>query len=259
MLSVSGSVARLDGGELSTGSTLDGDDWLELGESGKVSLRHIRTSREWTLLGAARVRPCIDGEEQLALASGTLRTSVGGGARPGAEVFVFTPFGTLRYGDATLSASVEPARLSVKLDAGDAWFDRAIERAPSSQRHEPSRPEPKKLFATESITFKPNPTLLEQRCARDAQAAAAIAEALRSSAPKDKHALSERAVAHLKARRAARLSCGEALAVAGRLEGEERGRLLDRLAKLERTWRSPSRSAGPKRPDVPLTVSSPGR
>jgi hypothetical protein len=50
--------------------------------------------------------------------------------------------------------------------------------------------------------------------------------------------LAKKAVLHVKARRAARLACGEGEAYAGSLEGEERGRLLDRFKNLDGLWRA---------------------
>lgn len=240
MLTLSGNATRESGSALLATQTLDGSDWLELAAGAKVSLRHVATSREWTLLGPGRVRPCVDGEEQIALASGQVKASVGGGARPGAEVFVFTPFGTVRYGDATLGISAENARLTVRLEAGDAWLEPLGKSADAGSS-------PKKVGRSEIVALKPNRALLEQRCAEDAQAAAEVARGM-LAAPSDKAALSQKAVSHLKARRRARLSCGEALAYAGRLEGDERGRLLDRLADSERIWRAFPKAPGPELP-----------
>jgi hypothetical protein len=241
VLTTSGEAKRSDGAPLVSGETLDGSEWLELADGAKVSLRHVASAREWALLGPAKVRPCLDGEEQLALSSGRVKTSAGAGARPGAEVFVFTPLGTVRYGDATLAVTLEAARLSLALDAGDAWFE------PTGKSPGP-RPETRKLGRSEVVATKPNRALLEQRCAEDAQGAAEAARGMTLSAPNGKLDLSKKAVSHLKARRAARLSCGEALALAGRLDGEERGRLLDRLSELDRIWRAFPRPATPEHP-----------
>ncbi len=240
VLTVTGGAARESGSPLLANQTLDGGVWLELAAGAKLSLRHVASTREWTLLGPAKVRPCLDGEEQIALASGRIKSTVGGGARPGAEVFVFTPFGTVRYGDATLTATVEDARLDIGLEAGDGWLE-PVGRSSSA------RPDTRKLARSEAISLKPNRALLEQRCAEDAQAAAEVAKAM-VSAPNGKVDLSKKAVSHLKARRRARLSCGEALAYAGRLEGEERGRLLDRLSELEQIWRAFPKPSGPELP-----------
>ena len=104
------------------------------------------------------------------------------------------------------------------------------------------------LARTEVVSSKPNRALLEQRCAEDAQAAAEVAKGMTLSAPNGKQDLAKKAVSHLKARRAARLSCGEALAIAGRLDGEERDRLLDRLSELDRTWRAFPKPSAPEQP-----------
>jgi hypothetical protein len=250
VLASSGEARRTGGLPVLSGQTLEGGEWLELADAAKVSLRHIASAREWTLLGPAKVRPCLEGEEQLAVASGRVKSSIGAGARPGAEVFVFTPFGTVRYGDATLTITVEAARLSLGLDAGDAWLEPTDKSPPSgnAKHADAPRPETKKMGRTEVVTAKPNRALLEQRCAEDAQAAAEAARGMTLSAPNGKVDLSKKAVSHLKARRRARLSCGEALAYAGRLDGEERGRLLDRLSELDRIWRAFPKAPTPEHP-----------
>jgi hypothetical protein len=240
VLTLSGDVTRESGAPVLASQTLEGNDWLELAAGAKLGLRHVATSREWTLLGPGTFRPCLDGEEQIALASGQVKASVGGGARPGAEVFVFTPFGTVRYGDASLGITAEDARLVVRLEAGDAWLE------PLGKSGN-ARPSTKQIGRSEIVSLVPNRALLEQRCVEDAQAAAEAARGMIAT-PNDKADLSEKAVSHLKARRRARLSCGEALAYAGRLEGDERGRLLDRLADSERIWRSFPRARSPKLP-----------
>jgi hypothetical protein len=240
VLTSSGAATRGGGSPVLPAQTLDGSEWLELQDGAKLSLRHVASAREWTLFGPAKVRPCLDGEEQIALATGRIKSTVGGGARPGAEVFVFTPLGTVRYGDATLSVTAEAARVAVALEAGDAWLE-PIGKSSST------RPEPQKLARSEVVSLKPNRALLEQRCAEDAQAAAEVARAM-LSAPHGKVDLSKKAVSHLKARRRARLSCGEALAYAGRLDGEERGRLLDRLSELDQIWRAFPKASGPELP-----------
>jgi hypothetical protein len=240
VLTSSGGATRVGGSSVLSGQTLDGSEWLELPDGAKLSLRHVASAREWALLGPGKVRPCLDGEEQIALALGRVKTTVGGGARPGAEVLVFTPAGTVRYGDATLTVTSEATRLAVALEAGDAWLEPIGKSAAA-------RPEAQKLTRSEVVSSKPNRALLEQRCAEDAQAAAEVARAM-LSAPTGKVDLSKKAVSHLKARRRARLSCGETLAYAGRLEGDDRGRLLDRLSELERIWRTFPKPSGPELP-----------
>ncbi len=63
-----------------------------------ISLRHTQTTREFKLIGPASVLPCRAGSEQLLLAAGQLTTSANLGVRPGAEVLIATPQGTIRYG-----------------------------------------------------------------------------------------------------------------------------------------------------------------
>ena len=102
-------------------------------QDGRVKLAGVASAHQglgvrhyiWASSPLRRYVDLVNQRQLIALALGELTSSVGAGARPGAEVHVFTPFGTLRYGDATLRLQVDRARFSVDVDAGDVWLDPA--------------------------------------------------------------------------------------------------------------------------------------
>ena len=95
MVSVSGGATR-QGRPLRVGDTVDGTP-LELAAGARLHLVHGASARAWSLEGPARLLPCEAGAEELVLARGTLRAEPGSGVRPGAEVWIGTPYGA-RFG-----------------------------------------------------------------------------------------------------------------------------------------------------------------
>ncbi len=231
-ISLSGDVHRLDGAALRASELFDGKSWLELRAGASVTFKHASSTREWTLLGPGRMRPCRAGGEQVAVASGRLRTTAGAGARPGAEVLVFTPHGALRYGDAALTLSVDKRKLTVVPQSGDVWL------VPL----DPQAPAPTVALAAgkpKVVDGKLTALQLEQRCDSLSQRAAELGSGFTAAiSPSARADLSTRAVEHLKARRAARVVCGVGESLAASLEGSERGRLLDRFTVLDLASRS---------------------
>ncbi len=238
ILTLTGSVQRLDGAApLRPGELFDGGDWLSFGANASATFRHVESTREWTLVGPGRMRPCRGGEEQIAVASGRLRTASGAGARPGAEVLVFTPHGVLRYGDASLELTVGPRDLHALAKAGQVWLEPLEAKTAVLQLS---------LGKPQTAKAKRPPASLEQRCEALAQHASELGRALTSTVPSAGAGLSARAVEHLRARREARFVCGASESFAASLEPPERGRLLDRLLQLERLYRE-----FPRQPTAP--------
>src|SRR5882724_153571 len=121
-LLVSGKVT-VDGALIVTGSLLDGEHWVELESGSSAALRHTLTSREFRLIGPAKVLPCRAGAEQLLLAKGQLSTSANLGVRPGTEVLIASPLGTVHYGDAALDVELSTQGLLVRVKQGEAWVE----------------------------------------------------------------------------------------------------------------------------------------
>jgi hypothetical protein len=84
--------------------------WLTLGATDSVTVTLPKTGRELAFLGPALVDPCVRPDEAW-LSHGKFQGSRGSGESPGAEQWVVTPFGVVRYGAAILEVTVENAAL----------------------------------------------------------------------------------------------------------------------------------------------------
>ena len=116
-MAVSG-VASAGGASLKKGELLAGERWLELAPGASVRLKHTASGREVGFDGPGRLLPCVSGEEDLVVGLGTLHIQAHSGVRPGAQVVVGTPFGSVRYVDAQATLRVEPQALSLADAAG---------------------------------------------------------------------------------------------------------------------------------------------
>src|SRR5688572_16863158 len=112
VMRVTGDVRR-DRAPLVVGTRLDGAPALELAANSSLHLVHTQSTRQWVVTGPARLVACEAGAEELALALGQVRLEPGSGVRPGAEVWIGTPFGSLRYADARAELSVGARELSL--------------------------------------------------------------------------------------------------------------------------------------------------
>ncbi len=82
------------------------EGWVALARAARLVAKDPRTGRETTLRGPARARACVGFAEETWVASGTFESAVGAGETPGAEEWVVTPLGVLRYSAARLSVDV---------------------------------------------------------------------------------------------------------------------------------------------------------
>jgi hypothetical protein len=208
---------------------LTGTDWLELGPGSSLHFKHPESGREWTLQGPARLIPCVDGREELILGQGKLRTELGAGVRPGAQVLLGTPFGTVRYADARCELLVAPDELRVSLSAGDAWLSGTGAVASADvhvNRGSPLRRGPRARWVAASAV---------QACAAAAHAADERAQMLIGSA---QTSLGQRAAEHVHARELARARCSSAeAAVLQQTSGKELSDGLAELATYRELWR----------------------
>jgi hypothetical protein len=221
IMSLSGESRLGSGTALQTGDRLTGADWIELGAGSRLHFKHAESGREWTVQGPARLLPCVEGREEVILGQGQLRTELGAGVRPGAQVLLGTPFGSVRYADARSELSVKPDELRVSLSAGDAWLSGTGTLAPSDVHIERSRTlrrGPRERWAAAAAV---------QACAEAAHAALERAQGLLGPAQTP---LGQRAAEHVHARELARARCSSAeAAVLQQTQGKE---LRDRLAEL---------------------------
>jgi hypothetical protein len=221
---------RVRGSEraVTAGQSLDGRTWLELGKGAKLSLRHSRSARELELTGPATVLPFALGEEQVLLAEGTLQSSRGPGARPGAEVLVATPLGSVRYADAALEIRALGRRLEVRVRSGTARINPA---EGAIQRDKLGFGPKSKAVVVGNL----RPEALVLACESSATDAEALARKVGAG---DGGKLGQRAAAHVEARRKARSTCATATAASALAAEPERSKLFARVAAADRRWRA---------------------
>lgn len=241
-IKVTGAVLPDGGALLKRGDEIDGGQWLDLKQGASVVVRHAQSSREYTLSGPGRARPCHRGEEEVLLARGEFKATSGGGARPGAFVTVATPWGTLRYGnaDATIRAASQAAEVSVQ--TGTVWVD-AAQGAKLAGDAKLTGPK-----AKASLRAMPGHDLeaLVGACEADAKSAEDKAESLlhRGNQP----GLGAEAAEHMRLRAAARRSCQVAEAGLGlAVEPASAIELEKRLASANQRWQRVPSSLAQKR------------
>jgi len=225
---------------VSVGTAVDGKTWLTLEKGASVSFRHSVSAREVTLVGPAEALPCVEGEEDFLLGTGGLKSSAGPGARPGAQVTVYTPFGTVSYGDARIDVQASKASAEVAVTHGEAW---AIPVAGATRTGPDVVRAPK---GKASLRGAPKPAALVEDCEKQAQMAEGLANAVLHPTPgPDAGTLGERAAAHMRARRAARGACWCARAAAALAPDATRRALEKRLDRAEQQWRAVGSAAKP--------------
>jgi hypothetical protein len=236
VMAVSGDIAR---GEEPVRA---GDAWndsvaVELGPQATVRLMHTSSTRQWTLTGPARFVACDGGTEEIVLARGALRTEPGAGVRPGAEVWIGTPFGSLRYADARAELEVTTAALGLRVASGPLWFAPLGGDSPKERR-----------VSDAATTFAAKPyrvsvALAIARCQRAATQAAERADSLLSASSEP---LGARAAAHVRARQQAHGTCASARAallsvprpLAGAEPSDDPRAQWSELNGYDRLWRA---------------------
>jgi hypothetical protein len=231
-LAVTGKVLAGDQ-PVAVGTAVDGKTWLLLEKGASVSFRHSVSAREVTLVGPAQALPCFEGEEDFLLGSGQLRSSAGPGARPGAQVTVYTPFGTFSYGDARIDVQTSKSQAELAVTQGEAWATPIA----GATRTGPDVVRAPKGKAT--LRGAPKPAALVADCEKQAGVAEGLASQVLHPTPgPDAGTLGERAAAHMGARRAARGACWCARAAVALAPDASRRDLAKRLDRAEQQWRA---------------------
>ena len=257
---------------LSPGELLPDGVVIELGSGSALTVAATMSGREITLVGPATAEACPSGDEAVRLTSGKVTSFPGAGIRPGAEVWVATPLGVVRFNDAEVEVDVaapDAERLNVALVKGRASFFPAagvVAKSAPSPAGDGGRVDPAEkgdagpedvagmvAIAPGAVLEASRPPSAPSRwvqtlvaaCARQGSAAEEAARRLAAAgSAKNREALGDLAFAHVRARKSARAAC-EAARAAGALSP----RLLDpgmrsELARAERKWRAvPSASA----------------
>jgi hypothetical protein len=222
-------------GPLVLQASLNATGFVELAAGARVVAKHARSGRELTVEGPGRASFCPGGEEQVLLASGRFKSVTGPGARPGAEVWVATAAGVVRYGDATLSVRADGKTVEVAVDAGDAWLEAA---RGSTLKGSPRVAAKRKAALVRGADTKP--AALVGACEKAAEDAEKAARQVLGLLPAgaDAGTLGDRAAAQVALRRAARSSCASAGAALGEIQDlAERDRLAARIQRADGLWR----------------------
>jgi hypothetical protein len=96
--------------------------WVDMATGGKFVAKDPLTTRETTFRGPGRVKACVMTQEESWIASGGFESSVGTGESPGAEEWVVTPFGVVRYSASKLSVDVGTKDAHVAVASGQAFL-----------------------------------------------------------------------------------------------------------------------------------------
>lgn len=230
--------ANAEGAPINLGTLLDGEHWVELEAGATVALRHTLTSREFKLIGPGRILPCRAGTEQILIAVGRLSTSANLGVRPGAEVLIATPLGTVRYGDAALDVESGENGLLVRVKQGEAWLEPEDRGKPSFKNPVHSDGEAR-LVARHG-----DEKTLVDACQAAAQTAQESAErVLGPGAKSAEGSLGARAAAHMRDRAKARVACAmAAAAVGGVSDPAEKQTLSASVVHADELWQSVPRA-----------------
>jgi hypothetical protein len=256
------------GASLAPESGIAPEGWVALGPSARLVVKDPRSTRETTFRGPARVRACVDGLEESWVSAGAFESTVGAGESPGAEEWVVTPLGVVRFAAARLAVQVSsrrraraaaaparsseraPARDSVRLIVTDGvafvWAARdAMEHGADGGVAASADEEGwlRVAGATFTLTSGALRTPLEaarsavQVCAAIGQSAHDLASALLGGDGRGDGAVGPTAVRQVTTRRLARAACGVA---ALRVEGipSTEGAAADARATLEGSLRA---------------------
>lgn len=182
-------------------------DFIALGAGASMTAKDGKTSREITFNGPGAARVCLGGREEEWLLDGELTSSPGAGETPGAEVWVMTLHGVVRYGGghvrvtasrtstairAQLGAAVYPVPARPGMDAGAADADGWIHLSTDANLELSGPVDVRSLLAA---------------CSKQAGIARDLAEAMVRG---DAGPLGDAASQHVVERRKARALCGMA-------------------------------------------------
>ena len=95
-------------------------DWIDLPATAKLTAKSPRTLRETTYEGVGIVRPCVDHDEEAWMIGGNFSAVSPGNESPGAEEWVVTTLGVVRYTSASVFIRTDKKSIDVKVTSGNA-------------------------------------------------------------------------------------------------------------------------------------------
>ena len=254
---------------LARGDLVPEGELIELPAGTELTVQATVSTRELTLVGPATAEACPGGEEAVRLARGRVSAFPGAGVRPGAEVWIATPLGVVRFSDAKIEIAVpgvDADRLEVAVITGQATFVPAagvVAAAASASRADANAGGALALAA--GVPFQASrPAVavarwvrdLVRACVRQADVARKAAELVVSPKDAARASLGDLAFAHVRARQNARAACEAAWTAGALAPGLLDATLRADLEAAGATWKgtpvtspppssgAPSRTAG---------------
>jgi hypothetical protein len=242
-----GAPADVDAG-LTMASEVPNNEWLDLGAGARLATRDPVSTREAEFLGPARVRACVDHEEESWVVRGMFESVLGSGERPGGEEWVATPHGIIRYAAAGARISVSRDATQVVVGKGTAYLWPAAD-ATARATSEAGAPVAvadegwMRLDAGTTATVKPTKAVDTQEAAQAAAdrcaGAAKTAHELAEQIAQGEGGLAELAPEHVIARRVAHAACHIAeLRASAFVPASDREPILAGVRNAEAMWRA---------------------
>ncbi|HEX4514501.1 MAG TPA: hypothetical protein VGH87_10725 [Polyangiaceae bacterium] len=226
-ISATGHLTHEDDAGLAA-NDLVGESWVELAPGSKLAVKNGTTTREMLFDGPGAIRACVNGEEEMWVNGGVFTSVIGAGETPGAEVWVVTPHGVVRYGSgARVTMNVMVMRVDVKVEGGSAWMWPIDTNAWTEIG----------AGKTATLSTRKAPSQIVADCEQAAKAAHDLGVAIVTNDA----SLAEAAPQHVVLRQKAHAICAIAELVSNRsLDPVERGRLTPRAHTANSRWRDAS-------------------
>ncbi len=118
-----------DAGAPAVGTTVPRGASIQLAAGAHVALKSPHTAREVSFAGPGLVRACMGDDDDAWVVRGTFSSVAGTGEGPGAEQWVVTPLGAVRYAGGSLTVRVTDEKTEVETTTGARVFAFAAEGA----------------------------------------------------------------------------------------------------------------------------------
>jgi hypothetical protein len=252
---------------LKTGELVPDGAIISLGDGGTLTVQATVSTREMTIVGPATAEVCPGGDEAVRMSRGKATSFPGAGVRPGAEVWVATPLGVVRFNEAQIEIDVPGAdaeRLRVTVVTGQATYVPAngVTIVPAGEPDAGRSAEPSagqnaaagaKGTAEGLLALSPGTTLEASRpkatparwqrdlvaaCARRASAAREAGQKVAAAGRSNRPALADFAAAHVQARQLARAACESARAAGVMPTAQYDAAIRADLDRADESWKA---------------------